>query len=103
MTDIPAGLFQRWGHSFEEDKADVQVYRPAGYNFPRTRGRDGIEFRSDGGFIEWIVGRGDANEPVAGRWSQQTTRVLRIEYTGNTGPIRLFEIVELTPEILTIR
>src|SRR5450432_3246848 len=34
MMDIPAGLFKRWGHSFEEDKADVQVYRPAGYNFP---------------------------------------------------------------------
>nr|WP_271213949.1 zinc metalloprotease [Rhodococcus wratislaviensis] len=31
----------RWGHSFEEDHDGVRVYRPAGFDFPRARGRGG--------------------------------------------------------------
>ncbi|AQA21793.1 hypothetical protein BTZ20_0494 [Rhodococcus sp. MTM3W5.2] len=44
------------------------MYRPAGFDFPRARGRDGIEFRPDGSYVDWAIGRGDANEPRAGMW-----------------------------------
>ncbi|WP_187776189.1 hypothetical protein [Antrihabitans cavernicola] len=59
----------RWGHSFEEDHDDVTVYRPADFDFPRARGRDGIEFCSDGSYVDWAIGRGDAPVRRAGTWS----------------------------------
>ncbi|MFD4179871.1 hypothetical protein [Rhodococcus sp. NPDC058514] len=64
MTD----LCGRWGHSFEEDHDGIRVYRPVGFDFPRARGRDGIEFRPDGSYVDWAIGRGDANEAREGRW-----------------------------------
>src|SRR4051794_41899972 len=67
------GLAGRWTHSFEEDHDDIAVYRPSDHEFPRARGRDGIEFSTDGSFTEWAVGRGDAREPIPGRWRAAET------------------------------
>ena len=62
-------LLRRWMHSREEDRKGVVVYRPAGFAFPRARGRAGIEFRANGIFVEWAIGRGDAPEPrLGGTW-----------------------------------
>lgn len=61
-------LFQRWGHSFEEDSEDVRVYRPADYTFPPARGRDGLEFRPDGSLVDWAIAPGDGSQPRAGSW-----------------------------------
>jgi hypothetical protein len=66
---VVADPIGRWGHSFEEDHDGVRVYRPAGYDFPRARGRDGIEFREDGSFVDWAVGPGDAAQPREGTWA----------------------------------
>jgi hypothetical protein len=71
-------LFRRWGHSFEEDHDDVRVYRPAEFDFPRARGRDGIEFRPDGSYIDWVVGPGDAREPQGGRWQLEGDGRIRV-------------------------
>ncbi|GGF91673.1 hypothetical protein GCM10007304_02020 [Rhodococcoides trifolii] len=64
-TVAPLG---RWTHSFEEDHDDVTVYRPQGYDFPRARGRAGLEFRPDGSFVDWSIGAGDARTARAGSW-----------------------------------
>jgi hypothetical protein len=64
-TIAPLG---RWTHSFEEDHDDVTVYRPHGYDFPRARGRAGLEFRPDGSFVDWSIGAGDARTPRPGSW-----------------------------------
>ena len=103
MTKQPRELFQRWTHSFEEDAASMEVYRPADYDFPAARGRGGIEFQPGGEFIRWAVGRGDTNEPVQGRWREENADVLVIEQPGNPYPVRILQIVELTPAVLKIR
>jgi hypothetical protein len=59
----------RWTHSFEEDHDGVTVYRRDDFAFPPARGRRGVEFRADGSFTDWLIGRGDAPEGKAGRWS----------------------------------
>ncbi len=46
MSDLPPELFQHWMHSHEEDSGDVQVYRPADYDFPPARGRRGFELQA---------------------------------------------------------
>jgi hypothetical protein len=94
-------LFRRWGHSFEEDHDDVAVYRPAEYDFPRARGRDGIEFRPDGSYIDWVVGPGDAREPRGGRW--RTEGDGRIRVTTAADEERLVEFLSVTPDRLELR
>jgi hypothetical protein len=94
-------LFRRWGHSFEEDHDDVAVYRPADFDFPRARGRDGIEFRADGSYIDWVVGRGDAREPRAGRWQLDSGGRFRLEAAA--GQQRVVEVLQVTPDRLELR
>lgn len=66
-----------WRDSFEE-AADARVFRPDDFDFPLARGRAAIEFRPDGEFVEWAIGRGDANRPIPGRWEVAADGVVRI-------------------------
>ena len=90
----------RWGHSFEEDHDDVLVYRPSDYDFPRARGRDGLEFRPDGTFVDWAIGRADANVARDGVWSA-ASGVVRV--TLDSGSSRLLRVVEARPDRLELR
>jgi hypothetical protein len=51
----------------------LTVYRRDDFAFPPARGRRGVEFRADGAFTDWLIGRGDAaqagGQGSAGRWS----------------------------------
>jgi hypothetical protein len=89
-------------HSFEEDHGDVLVYRPPEHDFPRARGRDGIEFGPDGSFVELAVGRGDAQEGIAGQWRPSETAGAVEVSTPRTGD-QVLEIVSLTPDRLELR
>lgn len=100
MSTSDQQLLGRWGHLFEEDHQDVLVYRPADYDFPRARGRDGIEFRADGGYIDWAVGRGDAREPHPGSWQVDPGGRLRV--TTASGQQRVFDVVSLAPDRLEL-
>ena len=103
MNGLPDEIFRRWGHSFEEDEGDVRVYRPAEYDFPRARGRAGIEFRPDGTFIDWVIGPGDATEPVNARWQTEAPGRVVASFEGEARPARAFEIVEVGPDVLKLR
>jgi hypothetical protein len=94
-------LFRRWGHSFEEDHEGVLVYRPADFDFPRARGRDGIEFRADGSYVDWVVGPGDARQPRAGSWRLNDDGRLRL--TTGAGEQRVVEVLRVAPDRLELR
>ncbi|WP_448627239.1 hypothetical protein [Geodermatophilus sp. URMC 64] len=96
----PAAVSGRWMHSFEEDHGDVAVYRPAGYQFPRARGRDGIEFAEDGSFTRWAVGRGDARRPVPGQWRPAPSG--RLEVSTDEGS-EVLEVVHVDADRLELR
>ncbi|WP_433367287.1 hypothetical protein ACQPZX_39335 [Actinoplanes sp. CA-142083] len=96
-TGLPQG---RWTHSYEEDHDGVQVYRPDGYDFPPARGRRGIEFRPDGTYIDWAIGRGDANEARPGRWEPAAPG--RLHITTPAGQ-RVLEVTLVEPDRLEIR
>ena len=41
--DLPSAIFRHWIRSREEDTGDIEVYRPEGFAFPPSFGRDGFE------------------------------------------------------------
>jgi hypothetical protein len=89
-------LCRRWIHVREEDGDGVRVFRPAGRPLPPARGRDGLEFRPDGTFVELRPGPVDA--PVAGPprpWSVGGSRLDLAEAA--------HEIVELSDDVLRLR
>ncbi|QAT85729.1 hypothetical protein EJ065_4171 [Corallococcus coralloides] len=103
MSSLPTSLFRRWGHSFEEDAPGAAVYRPADYSFPRARGRGGIEFGADGSFTEWAIGRGDAAQPLRGRWTDEGKGRLRIHFDGDVHPAQTLEVLEVNDSLLRLK
>jgi hypothetical protein len=63
-----SAIIGTWFHSYEEDTEDANVYRPKGFAFPPSRGRPGIEFRSDGSYIEIGPGADDRGAVSRGQW-----------------------------------
>jgi hypothetical protein len=66
--ELPPEAFQSWIHSNEEDEDSVQAYRPKGFDFPPSRGRDGFVIEKDGTFIDRPIAPTDGNETVPGKW-----------------------------------
>ena len=100
----PTQLFKHWQHSFEEDRGDIQVFRPTEYPFPPARGRDGIEFRPDGTSIRYAIGRGDAPAPQPGRWQMTGQNKLQLQSQGGSGAAgNNLEIVRVDDSILEVR
>jgi hypothetical protein len=98
----PPELVRRWVHVREEDRDGVEVYRPADRPLPPARGRDGIEFRPDGTFVDLKAGPVDA--PVGGpggRWRADPDG--RLELTGPEGTSSGYDIVALDDDVLHLR
>jgi hypothetical protein len=68
VTIDRAALERAWVHSHEEDTASEQVFRPAAFAFPPSRGRRGFELRPDGSYVETAPGPTDRPEEASGTW-----------------------------------
>jgi len=88
-------LFQKWWHNNENDKDDVQTFRPEGFNLPPSRGRTGIEFKKDGTFINYDISPADGTLIETGHWETKNNnlREIFIRYKKNkiekTGIIKI--------------
>lgn len=103
MTELPNELFQRWTHSFEEDTSDTTVYRVADYAFPRARGRAGIEFQSNGTFIDWTISPADTQQSVNGHWQKEDDNRLLVYFETDVRSTRILEIVRCEGGVLIVR
>jgi hypothetical protein len=63
-----AALTGTWLHSHEEDSGDRVVFRPADFDFPPARGRDGFELLPDGDLGLTGPGPDDRQQTTRGRW-----------------------------------
>lgn len=104
MIQLPNEIFRRWIHSFEEDKDETTVYRPDEYDFPPSRrGREGIEFRPDGVFVDWEIGPNDAFRGINGHWTTESAGSVRIFFEGNVREPRIMEILQIDAKVLKVR
>ncbi len=94
----PERLEGRWLHSHEEDTDDELVFRSAssGYEFPRSRGREALELRTDGSCVGTVPGPADAPESRPGRWALQDGNKLVL-------PGRVLEIRSAESDVLRVR
>jgi hypothetical protein len=95
-------LCQSWLRSRSEDTETEQVYRPAGYAFPRPeRGRAGYQFNADGTAKRMSIGATDVSEVATGTWhTDKTPERIRIVVDGRA---EVLEIADLTPDRLAVR
>lgn len=90
-----------WGHSHEEDRGGVEVYRPEGFAFPLARGREWIELRADGTAAFFGAGADDRAVQSAGRW--RSAGEAGLELTRPSGSSRRFTIIEAGADVLKLR
>ena len=69
-------------HSREEDRGDVEVFRPEGFAFPPAFGRDGFEMRKDGQFVQYDIGPADEVVRVLGRWTSPGPQRVSVSFEG---------------------
>lgn len=100
MSQGPKELYQKWRHSFEEDKNDIMVFRPEIFNFPLARGRSGMEFKDDGTFIQTNIGSTDVNQSFKGQWEMENSHNLNVYVAGNK---QNFEIIQCENNMLKVR
>lgn len=88
MTIDRSALERAWVHSHEEDATGEQVFRPAGYAFPPSRGRRGFELRADGSYLETAPGPTDRPEEASGSWELHGDTLV-LSRSGASGAERL--------------
>jgi hypothetical protein len=88
----------RWVHSHEEDTAEEMVFRSAdsGYQFPRSRGRQGFELRPDGSYVGSTPGPADKPEASEGTWALEGGNRLAL-------PDRVLEVTSAAGGVLKVR
>ena len=94
-------LFRMWGHSREEDSGDIVTYRPAGFGFPLSRGRDYVEFMEDGTARFFGAAPDDRTRAVAGHWRSVADATLEIQR--NSEPTRRVTVLVCDDHVLKFR
>jgi hypothetical protein len=90
-----------WGHSREEDADGLAVYRPQGFDFPPSRGRDWLEFRPDGSVVFLGAGPDDRTNAVRGAWRPAGDNAVELSKTAE--PAQRWSIVECNDGVLKVR
>lgn len=104
MDQGPAGLSGSWTHSFEEDVAGEQVYRPThSFAFPPSRrGRETLDFSAVGQVVIGMPGADD--RPQSAGASLTALGMNRYKLGATPGAAeRSIEIIEATPDKLRLR
>ena len=99
---LPDLLHRHWIHSHEEDTATEMVFRPATFNFPRSRGRKGFELKPDGTLVDVGIGPTDRPAQTPGTWRIEEDKVACYREAEST-PIRVMQIVSVDANRLVIK
>lgn len=96
-------LHQHWVHSHEEDTATETVFRPATFNFPRSRGRKGFELKPDGTVIEIGIGPTDRPSQASGTWQIKDDDMIAFYGESESTPSRVMRIASADNDRLVIK
>ena len=103
--DLNADVFQkRWVHSFEEDSAQAQVYRPQSWDFPLSRRpREAFELRPDGTAQLFLPGASDRPEATDTSWTEEAGElIIRAKRKSGQSPLT-WRIVDFGVDKLVVR
>ncbi|MCO6476141.1 MAG: hypothetical protein J5I94_05930 [Phaeodactylibacter sp.] len=95
-------IFQHWVHAHEEDQAEYRAFRPAEYELPPSRGREGFEIRRDGSFMHYPIGAADAPGKVPARWKLRGKSTLLVTPDDSAHPPFELRILETEKGLLKI-
>jgi hypothetical protein len=93
-------ITRHWIHSFEEDNSEEFVYRPSGFEFPRSRGRRTLDLQAGGKVMDLSPGSTDLPQQIPGVWDIEEDALV-IHYTDGKG--ERLNIKEVSPGKLVIR
>lgn len=101
-------LSKKWLNSYEEetDPGTERCYRPNGFEFPRSRGRSGFEFKANGDFSLFFPGPTDVMQSKAGNWKASGADEVTItldDPNPNQNKTFKMKINSLTSDILKIK
>jgi hypothetical protein len=99
----PEVLQQRWVHSHEEDTDTEMVFRPATFNFPRSRGRKAFELRQDGSLLESGIGPTDRPQEMEGTWRVEDEDRLALHMAQRGEPERVMRILSADKDRLVVK
>lgn len=97
------GYFGHWLHSFEDDRPEYTAYRPANYDFPPSRGREGFKISSNGDFERYKIGATDQIRVIKGSWKRKNKMTILVSYENENPPYEKFEILEVTDFFLKVK
>lgn len=103
MVELPAAIFRHWVHSREEDAGDVSVYRPSGFQFPPSRGRDGIELRVGGDVVRHGPGPTDRSTASQGRWQAMSSADVELRFDDAQRTPKRFSVIEVNDQVLKLK
>jgi hypothetical protein len=96
-------LHQHWVHSHEEDTNTEIVFRPATYNFPRSRGRRSFELKPDGSLVEGGIAPDDRRQETQGTWELQDNDKLVLYTQSTSQPSRVMQIASVDKDRLVVK
>ena len=76
-------IFSSWIHSNEEDDKTKEVYRPPSYDFPPSRGREGIAIEENGTIIFGNLDVDDRSQKIIGDFKIKEPNILNIFFKDN--------------------
>jgi hypothetical protein len=92
-----------WVHSHEEDTDEESVFRPATFNFPRSRGRSSFELKPGGGLVEQHPGPTDRPEETEGSWKLEDDQTLSFFGKSSRKPLKVLRVVSVSKDRLVLK
>lgn len=103
QNTVPEALFGTWVHSHEEDTPEARVFRPHGFDFPPSRGREGFEIKANGDFIHYGIAPADGTLSREGKWVMEGGKTMKVSFAQGEPAGMEMELLEVSQDMLKIK
>lgn len=97
-------LLGTWHHSVEEQNGDTLVFRPDGYELPKARGREKMEFHKNDEFVYHQIAPTDGFLKLRGTYTikKDENELVLLYDDANGSTIKYYRIILLSPKKLML-
>lgn len=95
-------LTRCWKYSYEDNEGDALAYRPCDYDFPPSRGREGMTLRADNTFTYQAIAPTDGYRDLRGTWTLDDS-TLTLQHTKPESRVEKFTLISLTAEKMQLK